>query len=77
MNKKFRIFIAACMLLCLIPSVGMLFFPTTETTENRAMTELPALFLEDGSFNKSFLRDLESCFNERCLHQLYSGYGQT
>ena len=65
MKKSFAIiFIATCMVLCLIPSVGMLFFPTTETTENRAMAEAPKLFLEDGSLNKAFIQDFESYFTE-------------
>lgn len=65
MKKTFAVlFIAACMVLCMIPSVGMLFFPTTETTENRAMAEVPKLFMEDGSFNKAFIQDFESYFTE-------------
>lgn len=58
------IFIVVCMVLCLIPSVGMLFFPTTETTENRAMAEAPKLFTEDGGLNKAFIQDFESYFTE-------------
>ena len=57
-------FIAICMLLCLIPSVGMLFFPTTQTTENRAMAESPKLLTEEGSLNKAFIQDFESYFTE-------------
>ena len=53
------------MALCLIPSVGMLFFPTTETTENKAMAEAPKLITEEGSPNKAFFQDFESWFNER------------
>lgn len=65
MKKSFAIiFIVVCMALCLIPSVGMLFFPTTETTENRAMAEAPKLFTEDGSLNKAFIQDFESYFTE-------------
>lgn len=64
MKKKSVLFIVICMVLCLIPSVGMLFFPTTETTENKAMAEAPALLTEDGSLNKSFFSDFEDYFNE-------------
>ena len=35
------LFVAICMALCLIPSVGMLFFPTTVTTEYKAMAPAP------------------------------------
>ena len=52
------------MLLCLIPSVGMLFFPTTQTTENRAMAESPNLFTEEGALNNAFIQDFESYFTE-------------
>ena len=65
MKKNYAIiFIAICMLLCLIPSVGMLFFPTTRTTENNAMAEAPKLLTEEGSLNKSFIQDFESYFTE-------------
>lgn len=62
-NKSF-VFIAICMLLCLIPSVGMLFFPTTQTTENRAMAEPPKLLTEEGTFNKALFMDFEDYFTE-------------
>lgn len=52
------------MVLCLIPSIGMLFFPTTETTENKAMAEKPKLMTEEGKANKAFFQDFESYFNE-------------
>lgn len=65
MKKALSIlFICLCMALCLIPSVGMLFFPTTETTENKAMAEAPRLITEEGSANKAFFQDFESWFNE-------------
>lgn len=64
MKKIMIMFIALCMVFCLIPSVGMLFFPTTQTTENRAMTAAPELVTEEGSLNRSFFRDFEDYFNE-------------
>ena len=64
MKNKSLIFIVVCMLLCLIPSVGMLFFPTTQTTENKAMAAKPVLITEEGSLNLSFFQDFESYFNE-------------
>ncbi len=64
MKHKSIIFIVVCLLLCLIPSVGMLFFPTTETTENRAMAEPPVLIDQEGGLNLSFFQDFESYFNE-------------
>lgn len=52
------------MVLCLIPSVGMLFFPTTQTTENKAMAPAPKLMTEDGTVNRAFFQDFERYFNE-------------
>ena len=60
-----KLFIAACLLLCLIPSVGMLFFPTTKTSENKPMAAAPQLLLEDGSLNRAFFSDFETWFTQR------------
>lgn len=64
MKCKSLWFIIACLVVCLIPSVGMLFFPTTETTENRSMAEAPELRTEEGDLNTEFFRDFETYFNE-------------
>ena len=64
MKKYSILFIVVCMVFCLLPSVGMLFFPTTQTTENKAMAEAPKLFTEDGSFNTSLIADFEDYFTQ-------------
>lgn len=64
MKKLSILFIILCMTVCLIPSVGILFFPTTQTTENKAMAEAPKLFTEEGAFNKSFIADFEDWFTQ-------------
>ena len=64
MKFKSVIFVVLCMALCLIPSVGMLFFPTTQTTENRPMAAPPQLITEEGGLNKSFFSDFETYFTE-------------
>lgn len=64
MKKTLILFLVACLLLCLIPSVGMFFFPTTETSENKAMAPAPKLLTEDGAFNKKVFNDFESYFTE-------------
>lgn len=64
MKRKSMLFLVVCMVLCLIPSVGMLFFPTTETTENKAMAQLPTLMTQEGKLNASFLSGLETYLNE-------------
>ena len=58
------LFIVICMTLCLIPSVGMIFFPTTQTTENKAMAEPPKVLTEEGKVNTAFFQDFESWFTE-------------
>lgn len=64
MKNKSTLFITLCMVLCLIPSVGMLFFPTTRTTENRAMAPAPKLVTEDGTLNRAVFSEFEKYFNE-------------
>ena len=64
MKKSSILFIVACLALCLIPSVGMLFFPTTETTENKAMAEAPKLITDEGTINRAFFADFEDYFTE-------------
>lgn len=65
MKKTLILFMVACLLLCLIPSVGMIFFPTTETSENKAMAPAPKLLTEEGGFNQKVFSDFETWFTER------------
>jgi len=64
MKTRSILFVAACLLLCLIPSVGMLFFPTTRTSENKPMAPAPQLMTQNG-VNTDFFRDFESWFDQR------------
>ena len=64
MNKKSLVFLISCMIVCLIPTAGMIFAPTTETTENKEMAEFPSITMEDGSLNSDFFRGLETYINE-------------
>lgn len=64
MKKHSLIFVLACMALCLAPLLGMLFRPTTQSTENRAMAEFPALTARDGGVNLDFFPGLEAWFND-------------
>jgi len=63
MKIKPLAFFIACLALCLIPTIGFFFFPTTETTENHSMSELPAL-IEDGRLNDGFSDEFDAYFNE-------------
>jgi len=64
-KKQMILFVAVCLVLCLIPSVGMLFFPTTKTSENKAMAQMPKLVTEEGAFNKAFFSEFETYFTQR------------
>lgn len=55
-------FVALCMLLCIIPSVGMIFNPTTQAIGNEQMTALPEIKTEDGAFNVHYFTELGSYF---------------
>ncbi len=63
MKIKSLAFLLACLLLCLIPTVGIIFFPTTKTSENRAMSEMPVL-VKDGKLNTRFFDEFSDYFNE-------------
>ncbi|MCM1297036.1 MAG: hypothetical protein NC311_15970 [Muribaculaceae bacterium] len=62
--KKYLIFIIACLLVCLLPFVGMAVRPTTVSTENKAMAEFPSLKADDGKLNLKYFEELEEYFNE-------------
>lgn len=64
MKKTFVIFLAVCLVMCLLPFVGMFFFPTTRTSENKPMAPAPAL-VEDGKLNSEFFQDFETYFTQR------------
>lgn len=52
---KYKIFTAAFVLLCLLPSAGMLFLPPTEPAANERLASAPRLLDEDGRLNPSVL----------------------
>ena len=54
---KYKIFTAAFLLLCILPSAGMLFLPPTEAAANERLTPVPQLKNEDGSWNQNVLDD--------------------
>ncbi len=64
MNKKFIPFVVLCIVISIIPSVGMIFFPTTTTTENTFLAETPKVINSDGSFNTLFFQDCGEYFND-------------
>lgn len=61
-NIGFIIFITVCVLLCLVPSVCMIFDRTDEPIGNESLVEAPRLKEEDGSINVSILSDFGNYF---------------
>lgn len=57
------IYIVICLLICLLPFIGMTFAATNTTTENRTMAELPE-FVENGKWNQEFLQELGAYFED-------------
>ena len=64
MKKLKAAYIALCMILCSIPLFGMIVRPTTETTENRRLSEFPSLTGKDGGLNLQFFSSFEKYFTE-------------
>ncbi len=62
--KKYLIFMIACVAVCLLPFAGMTVWPTTVSTENKAMSEFPKLKEAEGGLNPNYFKELEEYFNE-------------
>ncbi len=66
MNRKGAFaFIAVVFILLLIPLVGMIVFPTTETTENTPLAEIPSRYTEENKPNLYYLSDWGEYFEDR------------
>lgn len=63
MKKKYVIYIILFLMICLIPSVGLLFVGPEESSENRNMAEKPALRAEDG-WNTEILDDAGAWYED-------------
>lgn len=59
------IFTILCLVLCMIPSVGMIFAPTTERLGNEQQVQLPSLTDRDGALNTDYFTQLGRYFNQR------------
>ncbi len=65
MKRKafYIIFVAVCLLICIIPSAGMFFDISDEPIGNEQQTEFPVLKTEEGKFNTNFLTELGDYFS--------------
>ena len=60
-----RIFLAAFLLMCLIPAVGMLVFGPSKASANEILASKPKLVKRDGSLNESVLSDTADYVSDR------------
>ena len=66
MNKTFcKIIIIVFLVLCLIPSVGMLFAGPSGAAGNEILSPAPRLERLDGTFNRNFLSEASAWFDDR------------
>lgn len=63
------IFVAAFFIICLIPSVGMLFYKA-ELAANRTLSEMPQIRTETGTLNTQYFNELQTYVSE---HFAYRG----
>ena len=63
MNKKYCIYIITFLVICLIPSAGLIFGKSDVSSENRELAEAPALADKDG-FNERVLSDAGAYFED-------------
>lgn len=62
--KKYWIFLAACVIACVLPFAGMAVCPSMTSTENKELSAFPVLRAEDGSWNLEFFQEFEQYFQE-------------
>lgn len=63
MKKKYYLYIAAFLIICLFPSAGLLFTGVQQSAENRDTAKAPVLMEEDG-VNQYFLNDAGAWFED-------------
>ena len=63
MKKKYYLYIAAFLIICMFPSAGLLFTGVQQSAENRDTAKAPALMKEDG-MNQYFLNDAGAWFED-------------
>lgn len=57
------IYIVLVLAICMIPSAGMIFRPTTETSENKEMAVWPSV-TENGNWNENYLEEAGAYFDD-------------
>lgn len=65
MKKAKLIFISIFIVLCLVPSAGMLLFGEAQPAANEMLAAKPAITTRSGEFNLSFLSDVSDYIADR------------
>lgn len=68
-HKLLLLFIIPCLLVCLIPSVGMIFRPTNGRIGNETVTDPPSITTEEGNFNSEFLPQAGAYFEKHFAYR--------
>lgn len=64
MNKAGKIiYIVVCLLFCSLPFIGMTFYKTDATTENKTLAAFPK-WEQDGKWNENYFDELSAYFND-------------
>lgn len=58
-----RLYVALFFIICLIPSIGMLFYKS-ELAENRTLSKAPSLRTEQGGWNREYFEELQTYVSE-------------
>lgn len=69
MKKSYKIYIAVIMIILFVPFVGMSFWMTTETTENKELSPWPKL-IENGAYNTDCLKEAGTYFEEHMAFRM-------
>lgn len=69
MKKSYIAYIALIIIALMVPFVGMSFWMTTKTTENKELSQWPQL-IEDGKFNTDYLEEAGTYFEEHMAFRL-------
>ena len=76
-NAPYILFLILAFAICLVPSVGTLIRPTTETTENRAMSPEPTLYTDDGTVNLEVFDEFNEWFTDHMAFRNEMVYADT
>lgn len=69
MKKSCKIYITVIIIILMTPFVGMSFWGTTETTENKELSQWPNL-IENGNYNTDYLKETGTYFEEHMAFRM-------